>query len=398
MAEVEMLEQKTIEYYIYMHQYDALDEKKSFYGYDAEKADKAWQKAKKCKDFVLEWKTKFRKLMEAKCADIEMSIDAQIDEKIQNVEKQKIAQEQKINNGFQKGEEFSKTINESIGRVKETAGYKKMIKNRKYLTQLGFVQDLPSDELLRTIDSIGKVNFNFVNDDTQAAIDDKNNIGMSIKDEIEGLARLFDDKIGDIINQDNSVMYNEVMRRVLIIRANQEGRTVENKEREVSSQKVTGLFGQRKEHEKQKTNTLNRIRGIKASIRSFMNGINNGNCFNCNIRPEEIMAEIQIAQMGENITDNERRELDKLAQVIRDAINPNVFQEIRSEKYEKFSLQGGTSQLLNDYVRKIGFEENNIKQSSKFAIYIKDIKTRLDKIREKAYSYENNISQMYDER
>ena len=252
-----------------------------------EKLDSFYKESGELKEYILSWKTKFRQLIEAKCADVEMDIDSQIDAIVnpilQKEEAEKKAEEERIikakeeakirlENGTKDGLEYSNKFETIIESINNNENYKKLLEKQERMNNAGFGKKSPIVQLKMIIDSIGsKFPIDYLSETGKNELESPYNNGTTLMDRIRDFETKINQSAPSLANMVNNDCKRTILENVLKVRAVQEGRKLYNKRNEILNTKI-GLFG-KKHKEEERRIALDQIDQKLSRIRAFIDNI-----------------------------------------------------------------------------------------------------------------------------
>lgn len=349
----------------------------------------------KNKGFITEWKTKFRILMEARCADIEMDIDASIDnaigntlqheadvERMQKEERQK--REDKINSGFKSGELHSQKLKQLVAKIETSDTMRGLITFQKGFDLSGIRYLSPLDQVRHALNEL-KINSNikFVGEETNREFESRNNHGMTLEDNIQIVQQHLQLEENDIKNQMANNYKSAVMENVLQVRARQEYRKLLEQKECVQNRRI-GIFD-RKRKEEEKQSELNAINQKVFAMQDFVRTVkSNGLDLKCKYSAREIMGEINIALNG-SLSDEERRLIEDSKNKLNKsfAISESGVKQFMQQYEMDYGNDNSSQVFLNRYGGIVNQKQMQVPQS-KIASEIISVNNRLREINNKS--------------
>ncbi|MBR6253526.1 MAG: hypothetical protein IKR04_06805 [Clostridia bacterium] len=337
-----------------------------------EKLDLFYKESGELKEYILSWKTKFRQLIEAKCADVEMDIDSQIDAIVnpilQKEEAEKKAEEERIirakeeakirlENGAKDGLDYSDKFETIIESINNNENYKKLLEKQERMTLAGFGKKSPIVQLKMIVDSIGsKFPIDYLSETGKNELESPYNNGTTLMDRIRDFETKINQSAPSLANMVNNDCKRTILENVLKVRAVQEGRKLYNKRNEILNAKI-GLFG-KKHKEEERRIALDQIDQKLSRIRAFIDNIQKYGLDQKAEYDEEknhcgarsIVGELRIAlTMGAD--NNEKSLLESLETNVKKVFG--ISEEGIDKKYQegmaRYSSEDGVMAFLNKY-------------------------------------------------
>ncbi|MBR3280745.1 MAG: hypothetical protein IKI57_02700 [Clostridia bacterium] len=337
-----------------------------------EQIDSLTQQMKSSKDMTIKWQEDLRKLVEAKCADIEANIDKQIDvvldpiinkeeyERKAKEERKRIEQEiskTKLETGTQNAIVLSDAIDKSIDKVCQSKEYNALMRHRDRYKRAGIQMTTQIDALSFAIDGIGNLSpIDFLSEDCEQMMKQKNQRGISFSDSLANLSEAVKNNANSIAVQTDNEFKCAMMSRVLSVRGVQEYRLLEGNQRQIENQKI-GMFGRSKK-EQEKQHSLEMISAKKNEVNAFISNIQKyGLDTTKEYSARDIMAEIITAEKGP-LTEQERKNLQEVRYLLNAVFDIN--QPGIDKRVAENDILYGNPNRATEFLKKFDIEKGYV--------------------------------------